>query len=110
MRPQGHIRPIKSDKFAELAWKVLFQRGKCVPNRYASSSQNAYSWVYEDALLHIEDFESREWLTVRYSHSDTLDAKVLLSKNRGHWECFVPEERVIAHLERLQVLDTLANL
>lgn len=107
---QGNVRPIKPQEFAELAWRVLFLKGEQRRNPYASSTSNSYSWVYEDDVIHIGDFESRDYLTVRYALCSIMDPRVLLSKRGSFWECFVPEERAVAHLERLLVLDTLAGL
>lgn len=104
------VRPIKPDEFAELAWRVLFLKGVHKDNPYSSTSNDRYSWVYEDEVVYITDFESRDYLTVRYTDFDLTDHPVLLSKRRGLWECFYPDERAVAHLERLLVLDTLANL
>lgn len=108
-----NIRPIKPEEFANLAWRVLFSKGEQRRNPYGTpGTESASSWHYEDEIIHIGDFTSRDFLTVRYADDPVAvwAPKVLLSKRRDIWECFVPEERAVAHLERLLVLDTLASL
>lgn len=104
------VRPIRPDDFAELAWRVLFLKGEPRANPFSSTPDDRHTWHYEDSVIYITDFESRDYLTVRYVDRDLTDHHVLLSKRRSMWECFYPDERAVAHLERLLVLDTLANL
>ena len=103
------MRPIKPDEFAELAWRVLFQKGQEAANPHARGIMDRRTWYYEDEELWIEDFETREFLTVRSSrHSE--DMQVFLSKKGSLYDTFKPEHWVIDRLERILVLDTLANL
>jgi hypothetical protein len=109
MTHKENLRPIKPHELAELAWRVLFLRGVVAVQSPHLDSLHFRSWFYSDDKLWIEDFETREYLTVRARYPAS-DARVLLSKKQDVFDTFVPEDWVIDHLERLLVLDTLANL
>ena len=102
---------IAPDQFAELAWKVLFLKGRSFPKRWKPKGSPDWVeenplWQYRDNYIFIADTASREYLTV----AETAGDRVLLSKKKDVYDTFFPTAAAITHLERLVILETLANI
>jgi hypothetical protein len=102
---------ITPDQFAELAWRVLFLKGRPFPNRWRPRGspdwiENKPMWQYLDGFILIADSATREYLTVAEMPGD----RVLLSKKKDIYDTFFPSPLAVEHLKKLTILETLADL